>query len=237
MPLIVSTRHTRADLAHWARLARRDNLLARAPELDRLVDQATAAMRDFAAAGPCLLGTSWGKDSVVVAHLAWSAGLDVPVMRMVQDRPDRRENPDIPAVRDAFLNRFPCSYTEFMSSADDGLAHMNAANGGRYISGVRADESSTRSLTVAKNGLASASTCRPIGWWRAMHVWAYLARHDLPIHPAYAMTHGGVLNRDRIRVHSIGGTEQGSGVGRLQWERHYYKEVWHDLDKAASQQA
>lgn len=74
------------------------------------------------------------------------------------------------------------------------------------------------------HGVATSRTCRPIGWWSSADVWAYLARHDLPVHPAYAMTLGGRLERDRIRVHSIGG-EDGASFGRVEWEDRYYGDL------------
>src|SRR5690606_35561412 len=60
--------------------------------------------------------------------------------------------------------------------------------------------------------------------WGDAELWAYLKLHDLPIHPAYAMTMGGTLDRSRIRVHSFGG-EDGAINGRLAWEDHYYGDI------------
>ena len=70
---------------------------------------------------------------------------------------------------------------------------------------------------MRRNGTASAATCRPIGWWTGADVFAYLARHDLPIHPAYACTMASAYDRDRVRVGTIGGGAApgaaGPGVG------------------------
>lgn len=52
-------------------------------------------------------------------------------------------------------------------------------------------------------------------------MFAYLHRFDLPVHPAYAMSRGGLWDRDRIRVASLGG-RRGEGMGRAEWERAYY---------------
>ena len=70
-------------------------------------------------------------------------------------------------------------------------------------------------------GESSPNTCAPIGWWTARDVFAYLHLHGLPVHPAYAMTRGGLWPRDRIRVASLGG-QRGRGAGREEWERLYY---------------
>ncbi len=94
-------------------------------------------------------------------------------------------------------------------------------HGHRYVSGVRAEESGDRMRRMKRFGVASQNTCAPIGWWSGNKVFAYLWANDLPVHPAYAMTLGGRLDRRRIRVAAIGG-EHGTGHGRAEWEQHYY---------------
>lgn len=227
MALIASHRHTRADLEHWRRCEAMDRsyLALCGPRLDAMTAQAREVIRRFVADGPCYLGVSWGKDSVVVAHLAH--GIGVP---LVWVRVEGVENPDCPAVRDAFLAGWPADYHEIAATTGAakgkrtsalGFAEAARRFGGRHISGVRGQESTTRAITVARNSTASAGSCRPIGRWTGADVFAYLARHDLPIHPAYACTFGGMLERDRVRVGALGG-ERGTGRGRAEWERRYY---------------
>ena len=92
------------------------------------------------------------------------------------------------------------------------------------IYGLRADESSGRRQRARFVGESSANTCAPLTWWSGMDVFAYLAANDLPIHPAYAMSRGGLLDPCRLRVAPIGSVE-GTGMGRREWERHYYPEL------------
>lgn len=194
--------------------------------LDQIAALATAAIRDFVAAGPCYLGTSWGKDSVTVLHLAREIAVPVVWVRV-----DGEENPDCPLVRDAYLARWPVDYHEIRATSGvaagkrtSSLGFAEAARrfGARHISGVRAEESTTRAITVAVNGIASVGSCRPIARWTAIEIFAYAARHDLPIHPAYACTFGGMLDRGRVRVGALGG-ERGTGRGRAEWESRYYR--------------
>lgn len=235
MGLIPSHRHTERDLAHWARMEVLDHRLAGSQRLTRLVDEARTALVQFAAAGPLQVSVSWGKDSVVVAHLAAGLGIGPIVWYPA----GRIENPDCVLVRDAFLAMHPgVEYREIPAaltseSWDRALGHDGAQAeferlsrqvSRRYACGVRAEESGTRRKAVGRHGLVSRNTCRPIGHWSTVDVFAYLARHDLPVHPAYAMTMGGALDRARIRVGTIGGVG-GSGFGRAQWERAYYPEV------------
>lgn len=76
-------------------------------------------------------------------------------------------------------------------------------------------------MRCARWGISTERTCAPLAWWTAADVFAYLATHDLPVHPAYAMLGGGRWRRERLRVAEIGDTH-GKGGGRLEWETEYY---------------
>ena len=243
MPLIDSPRLSDLDRQAWARLERYDRVLAERLPLDEMAEQARQVIRQFADDGPCYVSVSWGKDSVVVAHLAATCGVRLP---MVWVRVRRWENPDCPAVRDQFLAEYGefVDYHEIEVDAaaprwweDDAAQKAQSARtsragfelagrefGGRYISGIRAEESRVRGIVQARWGHASARTCRPIGDWTAVHVFAYLCRHDLPVHPVYAMSMGGTLDRRWLRVSSLGGV-RGADRGRTAWERRYYSDV------------
>lgn len=99
-----------------------------------------------------------------------------------------------------------------------------------HLSGVRGQESGARALRMQRWGTTTARTCAPIGWWTGLDVFAYLGLHDLPIHPAYAMNVGGMLDRERIRVASLGG-KRGEGHGRAEWEARYYRHALAALDR------
>ena len=136
-------------------------------------------------------------------------------------------NPWCHLVRDAFLERWPMDYHEVEVRWDQGQDFpwgcreaVRRTGMSRYATGVRAAESAPRKKLMRASGPVRENTCSPMGWWPASSVWAYLAAHDLPIHPAYAMSYGGRLDRDRIRVDSIGG-ETGRGFGRAEWEQRY----------------
>jgi phosphoadenosine phosphosulfate reductase len=243
--LIDSPRITDADRAHWARLEHYDDALSADPRLTRLADHARTVIEDFATAGPAYVAVSWGKDSVVLAHLAaTSQARDELTFRWV--RQHWFENPDSERVRDAFLTAHPgLRYEEPLVTTPnprwwDHDAHRAADPhaprrttprpggvwAGRNITGIRAEESTVRGLAMARFGDATAGTCRPIGGWTGVDVFAYLHRHDLPIHPAYAMSRGGTHDRRWLRVHSLGGTA-GTGRDRATWEHAYYSDVIH----------
>lgn len=234
MPLIVTDRHTPEDLEVWARLERLDRLRVMQGQrrMDRMEAAAMREIEAFFESGPGYVGTSWGKDSVVVAHLARRVDPEIPVVWV---RRGEGENPHCVLVRDAFLAEHPGAYDEVQlgtapvradGSADfsdeqDGYREAGRRHGDRYVTGVRSEESGTRKLREARYGVATERTCAPITRWKGADVFAYLCRHGLPIHPAYAMTRGGLLERKRVRVAWLGGA-RGTGMGRREWERHYY---------------
>lgn len=236
--LIASPRHRPEDLKAWEDQSRYDGRLW--PTVARKAKRAERVIKKFSAPGSGYIGVSWGKDSTVVAHLAIEAHSPLP---LVWVRVRQWENPDCEAVRDAFLHQYPDTrYEEIVvdsaaprrweasqgtkRTSKGGFDTAAARYGARHISGVRAQESTTRRLTVQRNGESSATTARPIATWSATDVFTYLHTHDLPIHPAYAMNMAGALHRDNIRVGSLGG-ERGTGMGRAEWERKYYGDIVH----------
>lgn len=247
--LIASTRQTARDLEQWRLDEEIDALNVQRMPLRRLAKQAIEDTRLFAV-NCCYVGVSWGKDSVVVAHLAVllarSGGPSLPIVWV---RREPIDNPDCQRVRDRFAEMFPRADLHEVridcerdlarperwwpvgraGRGDDdrpkqvGFARAAERFGARYISGVRAAESAQRERRMASSGVSTANTCAPIGWWSTAEVFAYLHANDLPIHPAYAQTGGGLWPRERIRVGSIGGPH-GRGHGRAEWERRYYPE-------------
>lgn len=206
---------------------------ARSKQHRNRVEQSKRALAAFTGVGRGYIGTSWGKDSVVVADLALRVS---PRWPLVWVRVEPIANPHCSLVRDAFLRRYPSArYDEIEVSAragndgewhasgtlEHGFSQAAAEHGARYASGIRAEESGVRKLRVATHGLVSANTCAPIGRWSALDVWAYTVTRGLPIHPAYAMTMGGLLDPGRVRVASLGG-RRGDGMGRAEWEQRYY---------------
>lgn len=217
--LVDSHRLTDADRAAWEVLEWQDRR-RRVPGW--MVRSATRAIGRFLCDGPAYVSCSWGKDSVVVAHLARSVAPGTPLVHAAFGA---HENPDCAAVRDEFCARWPmpaydveCPWTTTWFRA------VETAHGRRRIMGIRSAESSARRISAATHGVATTIVCRPILHWTTDHVFAYLAQHDIPVHPAYAMSRGGTIPRESLRVDVIGGAE-GSERGRADWERDYYGDV------------
>ena len=237
--LIKCDRHTAKDLEIWAMHEEADASLALV--MQPKIDQALNLMREWVQGKRVYVATSWGKDSLVVAHMAWLVARD---LKLIHLRPTNH-NPDCDEVRDLYFKQFPgqpyeeivVDYThldlttispQHLDKETDkvwwGIVdQLQKAHDG-YILGIRSEESTGRRLRIAK-GLAYNKSLLPIGHWQNEHVFAYLYRYDLPIHPAYAMCGGGRYPRRHIRVAEIG-DNPGDGMGRAEWEKEYYGDFY-----------
>jgi phosphoadenosine phosphosulfate reductase len=231
--LIVSHRHTAKDLESW-RVHHASDVCRSTKALAEKAKRAVELIERFQ---PDYVSTSWGKDSVVVCHLAWQAGFRGPFMHL---RPTNH-NPDVDLVRDAFLSCYPCevvdqpvdyssvdrdaSLDEIDKATDKlwfaAIREFGKQHGFRCVLGIRAEESGIRSLRAARWGEESPMRLAPIIRWDTDEVFAYLAQNALPVHPAYACLGGGRWDRRHLRVAEIGDTH-GARHGRRQWETEYY---------------
>lgn len=115
-----------------------------------------------------------------------------------------------------------------------GFDEAAARHGERRITGIRAEESNDRRRRHAiawvwermaglvTDGTTTRFTCAPLTAWTGDDVFAYLAREGLPVHPTYACTMGGKLDRRRLRVATLGGSR--GGGHRTAHELLYYHE-------------
>lgn len=250
--LIASPRHTAADLALWQELECADRVHGASAALGGKVQRSLDAVRRFAASGPCYAAVSGGKDSTAVVGLLAEAGL-LRSIPLVWFRAVPKANPDVSLVLAALRDRFgvavqvvdyrspvPLRLTSFQAEeiASANFARASAATFrrcGRRILGVRADESHVRRLKMRRWGLATASSLTPLGWWKSQDVFGYLAVRNLPVHPVYAMLGGGLWPREVLRIDALLG-EHGDGLGRREWEQHYYEDVLNGLLHASVQE-
>ena len=221
--LIPSQRHTKSDLELWTQHEGAD-----LEHFDSVRTKTAEAIREIKKFGssPCYCSTSWGKDSVVIAHLCHLAGSKAPLGHLVITS-TASPNPHSYDVASRYIEKTGQQYVQRPGRA--GFQHdfkeLDKAMGAtRVINGVRSEEATERAISRAVHGKSTDRVCRPIIDWSTQDVFAYLAGHRLPVHPAYAMLGGGRYDRRWIRVASIGG-ERGGGMGRREWEREYYSDV------------
>lgn len=228
--MLVGTSRCRPDdLEAWAIAERKDAVWATLSVHKRRVQKASAIVAAFRHRAH-YAGVSWGKDSTVLAHLVVGTGIPLVWVRV-----EPLLNPDCLLVRDAFLRAHDVPYHEIVVHAErgpdgrwlgtgrleEGFAKAVQQFGPNYLSGVRGQESHDRKMRMKIHGHESKHTCVPLGYWTADDVYAYLHAHGLPVHPAYACTMGGALDRDWLRVATLGG-DRGTEQGRRAWEFNYY---------------
>ena len=114
----------------------------------------------------------------------------------------------------------------------EGFDEAARRHGERRITGIRKEESRDRERRhaiawvwermsgLATDGTTTRYTCAPLTSWTGDDVFAYLAREDLPVHPTYACTMGGRLDRRKLRVATLGGSR--GGPNRTAHELLYY---------------
>jgi phosphoadenosine phosphosulfate reductase len=243
--LIPSHRHTAADLRLWAEYERADVAHAQSPAFRAKYDAAAEAVSAFAIAKPCYCAVSWGKDSVVLAHLVSSYNnrhgdhFSVPFVWVTVGELDA----GCRDVRDAFFALWPQPYCELAvepgvrtdkgtKGKRVGFREAERRFGKRRLIGIRADESSGRRISARHWGVESLRACRPLLWWTAQDVFACLAFFGLPVHPNYAMLGGGRWEREHLRTAPLGGL-RGEQFGRTEWEREYYGDVLRRLEASA----
>lgn len=234
--LIDSPRLRPGDREAWDHAEAQDRAWATTSRFRARVEAAEMAVVQFARGGGCYAGVSWGKDSTVLADLVARLAPAVP---MVWVRVEPIYSPECPEVRDAFRRMHPeprvKEIVEHCRIDADGAAHATGTlergfaraerrYGRRYLTGIRGEESGQRDRFRRAHRTGTDRVCAPLVDWRAGDVYAYLADRELPVHPAYAMTMGGALPRERIRVASLGG-QRGTGTGRAEWERAYYPDL------------
>lgn len=215
----------REDLEYWNELEEADLLWYNTHNMSRRENLAIDVIKNFSKY-KCYLACSWGKDSVVVYHLAWRAGFKYEVVTAYADYKTRAANAMyLTDVRDSMpvrLNEVSLIYPEYPKGSK---MRILSEYGKRYVSGIRSSESGARKISRNVHGVSTDNTCRPIIDWPSEAVFAYCANYNLPLHPNYGMLGGGRYNRNRLRVGgSIGGTG-GDASGRMEWEREYYCDI------------
>lgn len=238
MPLIESPRFQPGDLDAWRAASARDPVWADTPAYRERVEEAELRLYRWGRDKDFYAGTSWGKDSVALAHMLAQY---LPGKPLVWIREEPTKNPDCLLVRDEFLRRFPAvRYDEITvhcrideagnphatGTLEAGFAEAARRYGANHISGVRRYEAAGREKHFRASGGETDRTLAPLIRWTGDDVFAYLAEHDLPVHPVYAMSMGGVIDRSKLRVASLRG-RSGAGMGRREWEDLYYPEYRH----------
>ncbi len=166
------------------------------------------------------------------------AGVDWPIVHVVIDPV---QNPDCADVRDRFFAMYPSTKNRYdevvvrcVVKSSTGRFDTNGAYrqgfkecarryGRSRISGIRAEESATRKMSIKRHGVVTVhGSIRPIAKWTSDDVFGFISANNLPLAAAYPCSLEGMLDRGRVRLNNLWGLI-GEGHGRREWEWKYYR--------------
>ena len=176
------------------RQLREGRMLAKLPQYKRTLNKAiTSIERMFQKSPQSYVTLSWGKQSIIVAHMVFQCAPKTPCVHWSNKNAELFA--DFTATRDLFIKRFPLNYIEFPEGDTD-----LQGNGQRYLQeneltgvfmGLAAEESKGRKYTLKggqetirqyKNG---TWRCCPLAAWNTLDLAAYIVTHDLPLLSPY----------------------------------------------------
>lgn len=190
------------------------------PQFKKKVDQAKLIIKEALQIAPAYVAVSWGKDSVVLAHLAISI-TNIPLIHVSSDERDLIDN--YSEVESSFLLKFGCNYRKYnlkLKNASETFNQLSASLPNVALIGVRAEESSKRRIAIRKNGLiynyknTNKYRVFPLSWWSWKDIWSYIVVNDLPYLRSYDhhLNNGKDLSRTSVHI----GRRRGEEFGRFE---------------------
>lgn len=184
---------------------------AKLPTFKKKIEQAKLFIRQALDISPAIVSVSWGKDSIVMLHLAQQINPDILAVHYASPESHAGITSNFPEVIKSYLSRFNTNYRYLV--AEPGWAFTPTSTKDRVHSmidtdfyrmdliGVRAEESKERQIAVSRYGAIHQYTnglwrCFPLAYWKTRDIWAYIALHDLPYLIAYNYS-------DRTNPHAV----------------------------------
>lgn len=230
--LIHSNRFRKGDLEHFQMLEKMDAIHVKTNGYKNRIKHAQAACFAFCEKQNYEgyhISISFGKDSVVMLHMMRQVDPLTVTTHVVAHEAD---NPEIEAVRIKLRELGllePYDERRYYKSQGKGRRFFDELKllqkkYGKYVTGIRKDESADREWRHMAYGAETKNTFAPISLLTTEDIYAYIYEHDLPLCAVYAMSDGGRFDRRFIRLSSIG-RPQGRGMGRREWEQLYFNDV------------
>jgi phosphoadenosine phosphosulfate reductase len=238
--LLQSNRFLDNDLETWNKWVKNDEIHIKSKGYKFRLNKTIERIKKFADENDentYYVGVSWGKDSIVLSHMIYNIGVS-PINIYIRQLDN--ENPHNKDVRDNFLKLFNINYYEesysYKTTPDQTYFKNGKPNKWYYIlnqlnkkynkriTGLRKDESAKRKFRFDVFGDESLNSFTPFENFLVADIFGYMYENNLPIHPNYAMTINGLIDRNRLRVAAIGNNE-GDGMFRKLWEKTYYQDI------------
>lgn len=161
----------------------------------RKVTRSLEKIREAMTIAQSCVSISWGKDSVVMLHLAQQIQPDIPCFN-IGDRLEDLQN-NYSEVVQAYCDRFSPNYQQIFYAESESFFNVVtnlAQHNPMTLIGCRSEESKYRQLVIRKYGAIhqyqsgkkrGAWRCFPLADWTAKDIWAYTIAHDLPYLRSY----------------------------------------------------
>ena len=192
----------------------------------------------------CYVSFSAGKDSMVLAHAAWTVRPEIPILMVDPGCPthwlerERERMLAYAAGHDWNLVLFLWDKWRCVGGEVDldeasrkihvgmfaDLTHYAVENGlTTRLLGLRAEESRGRKISLRHYGLDArlrdgSRRVIPLARWSTDWIWAYIVSHDLPWLEIYDKR-GPYARNGLIGI-------SGANEGRLEYLKHYFPEAW-----------
>jgi phosphoadenosine phosphosulfate reductase len=233
--LLITTKHSRSDLKAWDNVCYQYQLYYKLnnKKLDKKLNKSLNLIKLFFQNHQnCYASISWGKDSTILAYLIYLSQLPIPCVQTVC----YTTNPDNELVKNDFCANYDIDYHEVFSddsvldrfSFDQSVINkffepVKVIFGNHKILGIRGDESNIRKYQQIKYKGITSTSCHPLIHWSLDDVFSFLINKNIPIHPVYGYSMGGLIPLKDLRVDTLGDI-RGRDRGRKEWENIYYQD-------------
>lgn len=193
---------------------------AQMPNFQTKVEQANQVIKEAIALSDSYVACSWGKDSLVLAHLVWLQNPKIPIFHIGSQHQDKLDN--YSEVEENFIDRFPCQYFRVdlgLKNAKSTFAEIKGTLPLLAFIGLRAEESAHRKKTLSLNKLiyeykGGGYRACPLAWWSWRDIWAYIVYQNLTYLRSYDNEFNLGKNLSRTSVHI--GSGRGANFGRFE---------------------
>ena len=171
-------------------------LLAMLPQHKLKVDKARDDIRSFIrrTVGQCYNSLSWGKQSIVLAHMIFS--VDQSIKNVFWGGEYMELISDFAATRDKFLSKWPLDYIGYDAGdtelKENGVKFLIDHDMFGVFMGLAKCESKARKRTLEaanfRNVFSYANRkmrCCPLADWSDMDIAAYISVHNIPLLSTY----------------------------------------------------
>lgn len=208
---------------------------AKTQQFKNKVNESIGIIEEALTLGDSYVSISWGKDSIALLHLCQSVFPEILAINFSTPHEDMLGS--FTQTANAYCSKFSTNLNLIKIEEQTVIpkAVKDASLWETYpvaFVGLRAEESKGRRKSLTCHGLlyqykAKGYRVCPIGFWKAIDIWAYLAHHDIP----YLSNYDIEGNRQNVRTTNVmpfrGGLSQ--SLGRIENIKRYNKDAYNYL--------